>query len=68
MRRNMRYDDLHIDHVVVCERLYTINALYNFASCGRAHDKILAWTNLDLGVECFKRAGVQVCERAGVDK
>ena len=52
----------------------TVNAFYNFASCGRAgvracgraHDRILAWTNLDLSVECFKRAGVRACRRAGV--
>ena len=45
---------------------YTVNALYNFASCGRAQDRNLAWTNFDLSVECFKRAGVQPCGRAGV--
>ena len=37
------------------------------------HDRILAWTNFDLSVECAdvracRRAGVRACERAGVDK
>ena len=35
-------------------------------ACGRAHARILAWTNFDLSVECFERAGVQACGRAGV--
>ena len=37
----------------------TVNALYNLASCGRAYDRILAWANSDLSVECFKRVDVR---------
>ena len=35
---------------------YTVNAIYNLASFGRAYGMILA---SDLHAECFKPAGVQ---------
>ena len=38
--------------------LKTVNAFYYLASCGRTHDKSLAWTNFDASVEYFKRACV----------
>ena len=46
--------------------LCAVNAPYNLASCGHAHDRILVWTYFGLSVEYFKRASVQPFSRVNV--
>ena len=62
---NMRLLQLVCDSLEISMPIYTENALYKLTSCGRVHARISTWTNFDLSMACFERAGVEACERAG---